>query len=34
MAQIDYYDPQSAGIKMQSPESESTPRTLTLRPVL
>ena len=26
-----YYDPQSAGINMQSPQSESTPRRLTIR---
>ena len=25
-----YYDPQSAGINVQSPQSESTPRRLTL----
>ena len=30
MAQIYYYDPQSAGINVQSPQSESTPRRLTL----
>ena len=30
MAQIYYYDPQSAGINMQSPKSDSTPRRLTL----
>ena len=30
MAQIYYYDPQSAVINMQSPQSESTPRRLTL----
>ena len=30
VAQIYYYDPQSAGINMQSPQSESTPRRLTL----
>ena len=30
MAEIYYYDPQSAGITMQSPQSESTPRRLTL----
>ena len=29
MAQIYYYDPQSAGINVQSPQSESTPRRLT-----
>ena len=29
-AQIYYYDPQSAGINMQSPQSESTSRRLTL----
>ena len=27
---IYYYDPQSVGIKVQSPQSESTPRRLTL----
>ena len=26
-----YYDPQSAGINVQSPQSESTPRRLTLK---
>ena len=30
MAQIYYYDPQSAGINVRSPQSESTPRRLTL----
>ena len=30
LAQIYYYDPQSAGINMQSPQSESIPRRLTL----
>ena len=30
IAQIYYYDPQSAGINMQSSQSESTPRRLTL----
>ena len=30
MAQIYYYDPQSAGIILQSPQSDSTPWTLTL----
>ena len=30
IAQIYYYDPQSARIKVQSPQSESTPRRLTL----
>ena len=30
IAQIYYYDPQSAGINVQSPQSESTPRRLTL----
>jgi hypothetical protein len=30
MAQMYYYDPQSAGINVQSPQSESTPRRLTL----
>ena len=30
MAQIYYYDPQSAGINLQSPQSDSTPWTLTL----
>jgi hypothetical protein len=30
MAQIYYYDPQSAGINMQSTQSESIPRRLTL----
>jgi hypothetical protein len=30
IAQIYYYDPQSAGINLQSPQSESTPRRLTL----
>jgi hypothetical protein len=29
MAQIYYYEPQSAGINLQSPQSESTPRRLT-----
>ena len=29
-AQIYYYDPQSAGINLQSPQSDSTPWTLTL----
>ena len=28
--QIYYYDPQSAGINVKSPQSESTPRRLTL----
>ena len=31
IAQIYYYDPQSAGINLQSPQSDSTPWTLTLR---
>ena len=31
IAQIYYYDPQSAGINVQSPQSESTPRRLTLK---
>ena len=30
IAQIYYYDPQSAGIDLQSPQSDSTPWTLTL----
>ena len=30
IAQIYYYDPQSAGINLQSPKSDSTPWTLTL----
>jgi hypothetical protein len=30
MAKIYYYDPQSTGINMQSPQKESTPRRLTL----
>ena len=30
IAQIYYYEPQSAGINVQSPQSESTPRRLTL----
>ena len=30
MAQICYYDPQSAGINVQSPQSATTPRILTL----
>ena len=30
IAQIYYYDPQSAGINLQSLQSESTPRRLTL----
>ena len=30
IAQIYYYDPQSAGINVQSPQSESTPNGLTL----
>ena len=30
IAQIYYYDPQSAGINLQSPQSESTSRRLTL----
>ena len=30
IAQIYYYDPQSAGINLQSPQSDSTPWTLTL----
>jgi len=34
MAQIYYYDPQSAGINVQSPQSESTPRRLTLVRIL
>ena len=29
IAQIYYYDPQSAGINLQSPQSDSTPWTLT-----
>ena len=33
IAQIYYYDPQSAGINVQSPQSESTPRRLTLNKV-
>ena len=31
IAQIYYYDPQSAGIKVQSPQSDSTARRLTLQ---
>ena len=31
IAQIYYYDPQSAGINMQSPQSDLTPWTLTLQ---
>ena len=34
IAQIYYYDPQSAGINLQSPQSDSTPWTLTLRHTL
>ena len=30
IAQIYYYDPQSAGINLHSPQSDSTPWTLTL----
>ena len=30
IAQITYYEPQSAGINLQSPQSDSTPWTLTL----
>ena len=30
IAQIYYYEPKSAGINVQSPQSESTPRRLTL----
>jgi hypothetical protein len=30
IAQIYYYDPQSAGINLQSPQSDSTPWKLTL----
>ena len=30
LAEICYYDPQSAEINVQSPQSASTPRTLTL----
>ena len=30
IAQIYYYDPQSAGINLKSPQSDSTPWTLTL----
>ena len=30
IAQIYYYDPQSAGINLQSPQSDSTPWTLTI----
>ena len=30
IAQICYYDPQSAGINMQSPQSATSPRRLTL----
>ena len=30
IAQITQYDPQSAGINLQSPQSDSTPGTLTL----
>ena len=33
IAQIYYYDPQSAGINLQSPRSDSTPWTLTLQNV-
>ena len=32
IAQIYYYEPQSAGINLQSPQSESTPRRLNLVP--
>ena len=31
IAQIYYYDPQSAGINLQSPQSATTPRRLTLK---
>ena len=31
IAQISYYDPQSAGINLQSPQSATTPRRLTLK---
>ena len=31
IAQMYYYDPQSAGKNVQSPQSESTPRRLTLK---
>ena len=31
MAEIYYYDPQSAGINLQSPQSATTPRRLTLK---
>ena len=34
IAQIYYYDPQSAGINLQSPQSDSTPWTLTLAKAL
>jgi hypothetical protein len=34
VAQIYYYDPQSTGINLQSPQSDSTPWTLTLSPAL
>ena len=30
IAQISYYDPQSAGINVQSPQSATTPKRLTL----
>ena len=33
IAQICYYDPQSAGINVQSPQSAATPRRLTLRDI-
>ena len=34
IAQIYYYDPQSAGINVESPQSESTPRRLALKRTL
>ena len=34
ITQITYYEPQSAGINLQSPQRDSTPRSLTLHQVL
>ena len=34
IAQICFYDPQSAGINVQSPQSATTPRRLTLTGIL
>ena len=34
IAQITYYEPQSAGINLQSTQSDSTPRSLPLHQVL